>query len=410
MTFLAPRRLREWISRNEQVLGIAVSTVIMMAGQGITSPVLPLYARDFGVSTAVVGLTITAFALARLIVNIPAGTMADRRGRRILLVGGPVVMAVGMVGSGLAVGIVDLLVWRFVAGAGSAVYMTGAQLYVLDTSGADRRARNLSYNTGALLLGLSIGPAIGGVAAEFLGLRAPFLLVGAMALAAAAYAYFRLPEPDRHTQQPGDTAVPGRGWGVLRSRGLLLVSAMSLMMFATRAGTRTTLVPLMAIDDFGMSEGQLGGMLGAIALTGFLLIGPAGHVADRYGPRTTIVPIGALATVGILAIWAAGSTGSFVAANWVLGIGTALTGPAQYSFVAESVAEADRGRALGIYRSAGDLGFLAAPPLLGALADATSFGDALLANAAALGVTTLAFLVLAGRATRGSPGTPQSFP
>jgi MFS family permease len=60
-----------------------------MAGQGVTGPVLPLFARDFGVATSTVGLTITFFALARLIFNLPAGYMADRFGRRLLLVGGP---------------------------------------------------------------------------------------------------------------------------------------------------------------------------------------------------------------------------------------------------------------------------------------------------------------------------------
>ena len=103
-----------------------------MAGQGVVSPVIPLYAKDFGVSAAAVGLTLTVFALARLIVNVPAGIIADRFGRRILLVGGPVITSVGMIGSGLSDSIGELLVWRFVAGAGSAFYMSGAMLYLID--------------------------------------------------------------------------------------------------------------------------------------------------------------------------------------------------------------------------------------------------------------------------------------
>jgi MFS family permease len=394
--------VRAWIAGNGQVLGIAVSTVIVMAGQGITSPILPLYAREFGVSTAVVGLTITAFALARLIVNLPAGALADTRGRRMLLIGGPLILAVGMAGSGLAVGIADLLVWRFVAGVGSAVYMTGAQLYILDVSPPDRWGRNISYNSGALLLGLSFGPAIGGVASEMAGLRAPFFLVGAMALGAGIYGFLRLPEPVRHAETGAtDERTAGSVWRLFGSRNLLLVSAVSLVVFATRAG-RETLVPLMAIDTFGMSEGQLGGVLGAVALTGFFLVGPAGQAADRFGRKATIVPAGAVATAGVVAIWLAGSTAWFVAALWVLGIGTSLTGPSQYAFAAGAVSEADRGRALGLYRSAGDLGFLAAPPLLGALADATSIDQALVVNAVALGLTILVFAVLA-REQRNEP-------
>lgn len=405
MTAPSVRRLRAWFASNEQVLAIAVSTVILMAGQGITSPILPLFARAFGVSTAVVGLTITSFALARLLANIPAGAFADARGRRLLLIVGPLLTAVGMVGSGLAVGIADLLVWRFVAGAGSAVYMTGSQLYILDVSPPERRGTNISYNQGALLLGLSIGPAVGGIVAEAAGLRAPFFLVGAMALGAAAYGYLRLPEPESHsTSVSADQG--GGGWRIVRSGPLLLISVVSMMFFATRAGTRQTLVPLMAIDAFGMSEGELGSVLGAIALIAFLLVGPAGRASDRFGRKATIVPTGVIAVAGIVAMAMTSSTTGFVVAMWVLGMGTSLAGPSQYAFVAESVPDADRGRALGIYRSASDLGFLAAPPLLGALADATSITHALVVNAVVLGAVTLLFLVFAREPQREGPALP----
>ena len=85
-----------------------------MAGQGVVGPVVPLYARDFGVSASVVGLTLTVFALARLILNVPAGLIADRFGRRVLLIGGPILTSIGMFGSGFANSIESLLVWRFV--------------------------------------------------------------------------------------------------------------------------------------------------------------------------------------------------------------------------------------------------------------------------------------------------------
>ena len=116
------------MKKYEQLIAICLSTVMVMAGQGIISPVLPLYADSFGVSTALVGATFAVFGLARLVTNVPAGLMADRSGRRRLLVGGPLITAVGMFGSGLAGTIWVLLVFRFVAGLGSALYMTGATI------------------------------------------------------------------------------------------------------------------------------------------------------------------------------------------------------------------------------------------------------------------------------------------
>src|SRR5690606_32911699 len=145
-------------------------------------PVLPLFADQFGVGTAMIGLTLSTFALARLILNVPLGVLADRYGRRMLLISGPPVTAVGMIGSGFSQAIVQLLAWRFVAGAGSAMYMTGAQIYLADISTPENRARFIGTNQGALLLGVSIGPGVGGLIAEFWGLRAPFYVVGLAAL------------------------------------------------------------------------------------------------------------------------------------------------------------------------------------------------------------------------------------
>ena len=118
--------LKTRIQDLEKLLVLCFATFLVMAGQGVVGPVVPLYARDFGVSASVVGLTLTVFALARLILNVPAGLIADRFGRRVLLIGGPILTSIGMFGSGFANSIESLLVWRFVDSAGSAVYITGA--------------------------------------------------------------------------------------------------------------------------------------------------------------------------------------------------------------------------------------------------------------------------------------------
>ncbi|MBM3139246.1 MAG: MFS transporter, partial [Chloroflexi bacterium] len=182
------------LREHEQLLMISISTVLVMAGQGVIAPILPLFARDFGVGTAAIGLTLSTFALARLLLNVPLGVVSDRLGRRPLLIGGPLVTAIGMIGSGIAPDIYQLLAWRFVAGAGSAMYMTGAQIYLADISTPLNRARFIGTNQGALLLGTSSGPAIGGAVAELWGLRAPFHVVGVAALVAMVYAWARLPE------------------------------------------------------------------------------------------------------------------------------------------------------------------------------------------------------------------------
>jgi MFS family permease len=390
--------------RNERLMMIMVSTVLVMSGQGVISPVLPLFARDFGAGVAVIGLTLSIFALARLLLNVPLGILSDRYGRRLLLTGGPLVSAVGMLGSGAAPDVGWLLVWRFVAGAGSAMYMTGAQIYLVDISRVENRARIIGTNQGALLLGVSIGPAIGGLLADAFGFRVPFFIVGLAALATAVYAYLRIPE----TRPPVAESTPrperGRPWRrLLGSRDFLAVSLVTASIFLTRAGGRMTLLPLLAAARFDYSAGALGLLFTGMALVNLLGLAPASLISDRFGRKRAIVPSG-LFIAAALVLMAGTSSGSlFLASALLLAIGTAIVGPAPAAYAADIAPPALRGLSMGLYRSAGDLGFLLGPFLLGALADATSIPWGLAANAGIVLLATAVF-ALAARETL-APGS-----
>jgi MFS family permease len=397
------------VRSDERLLVICGSTVLVMAGQGMVGPVLPLFARDFGVSAAVVGLTFTAFGLARLLLNIPAGIWADRRGRRFLLVGGPLITSIGMLGSGLSPSIWVLLGWRLVAGAGSALYMTGAQIYLVDIAGADRRARYLATNQGALLVGVSAGPAIGGLMAAAFGLRAPFLFVGVAALGTATYAWFRLPETGptdggaKAADGPPVTADDQRkakaerralAAQFFRSRQFVAVGLVSMSVFAIRS-SRQSLIPLHASETFGIDTGRIGLLFAAIGVVGLVLIGPAGWLADNAGRKPMIVVTGFLAAAGTVATALAPTAGLLVLAVMFGATATSAIGPAPGAFVADLAPDELRGSAMGAYRTWGDAGIVLAPPVAGLLADTVSIPWAFAATAAFVFMTTTWFLLAA---------------
>ncbi|HJM75721.1 MAG TPA: MFS transporter [Dehalococcoidia bacterium] len=398
-----------FLREQEQLLMISISTVLVMAGQGVISPILPLFAQEFGVGAAAIGLTLSTFALARLILNVPLGILSDRYGRRMLLVSGPIITGIGMVGSGLSQNIEQLLVWRFIAGAGSAFYMTGAMIYLADISTPENRARFIGTNQGALLLGVSIGPAVGGLLGEFYGLRVPFYAVGITALFAAIYAYLRLPETlpaspaTRSSEGDGAASVPmRRAWlPMMRSRDFLAVSFVTMSIFLTRSAGRQTLVPLLSVARFNMSPGVLGGIFTAMSLSNMILVTPAAFAADRFGRKAVLIPGGTLLTVGLLMYAGANTYSMFIAASAVLALGQGIDGPAPAAYAADIAPEDARGLAMGLYRSSGDVGFVLGPPLLGYLADQSSFGWGLGVNAAMVAVATFVFAVFA-RETAGA--------
>ncbi len=377
-------RLRRYWGENEQLLMITVSTVLVMSGQGIITPVLPLFAAQFGAGVTSVGLTLSIFGLARLLLNVPLGLLSDRYGRRFLLVAGPLVSGVGMIGSGLAPDIPQLLGWRFLAGAGSAMYMTGAAIYLADISTPANRGHFVATNQGALLVGVSLGPAIGGLVADAYGLRAPFLLVGLAGLVASLYGYVRLPEtrPARASEKAADGHPRAQTWvRKLGSTDFVAVSAVTASVFLTRAAGRMTLMPLLESAGFGYSAGDLGVVFAVMALINLLGLAPAALLTDRVGRKWAIVPSGLVVALGLVLMAVSASNPQFLLAALVVALGTTFWGPAPTAYAADIATPELRGLALALNRSAGDAGMVLGPVLLGALADATSIGWALAANA-----------------------------
>jgi multidrug resistance protein len=368
-----------------------------MMGHGIISPILPLFAKSFGVGAAVAGLTISIFGAARLIMNLPAGFLSDRFGRRILLVGGPAVAALGGLTSGLAPDIWSLLAFRFLAGAGSAMYMTGAMIYLVDVTTEENRGRIMSIYQGSILLGVSVGPAVGGGIAEVAGIRAPFYLVAVLAGLATVWSFLRMPETARPRPPATDAALPTAAEPsagatpapmgtmaavryLLSRPDFLLVSMLTMSIFLTRTGGRLTLLPLIGEERIGLGFGSLGAIFAMMTILNLMVLMPAGTMIDRLGRKAVIVP-SALVTGFALVLFAlSGNVMVFVLAGVVHGIGTGIVGPAPAAYAADIAPEGMRGITMGLFRTFGDLGFVIGPVMLGSLADVAGFTFALIFN------------------------------
>jgi len=370
-----------------------------MAGQGVVGPVLPLYAKDFGVSATVIGLTLTVFALARLILNVPAGIIADRFGRRILLIGGPVLTSIGMFGSGFSGDIWSLLIWRFVAGAGSAFYMSGALIYLIDIAPSDRRARYVATNQWALSVGVALGPGIGGLVAERWGLAAPFHLVGVIGLAAALYAIFRLPETrnSMNADSDGTRTHLRKASVIIRSAPFVAIAFVTGTIFMTRAGTRATLVPLHADETLAWGPGEIGLVFTVTGVMTLFTLWPATWATENIGRASVILFSGIAAALGTFVIASSSTPLWFVIGNVILTLGTGTAGPAPAAFVADLFPEQLRGLGVGLYRSAGDVGFVLGPPALGWLSDSASMSIAFQTAGCLVGAAGIYFVLVTHR-------------
>lgn len=426
LSYIEARVVRP-LMENRTLLILCVTTMVVMMGFGIISPVLPLYAQDFGVGTAMIGLTITVFGAARLVVNLPAGFLSERYGRRFLLVGGPAVTAVGSLMGGLAPTFGWLIASRFVAGAGSAMYMTGAMILLTDITTDENRGRLMSIYQGSLLAGVSLGPAVGGFVAQAFGLAAPFYLVAVLAVLAMVWSFGRMPETVHGQREVAATATAEEGGretparqtarqsvlSLLARPDFLLVCLLTMSIFLTRTGGRLTLLPLVGENRLGMSPAGLGLVFTMMTVLNLAVLMPAGTLIDKLGRKTLILPSALVTGTALMLFAVSGNVWVFVLAGVIHGIGTGILGPAPVAYAADIAPPGMRGVTMGLYRTFGDAGFVVGPVALGALADLTGFGWALSFNAMILVSIAMLFALLARETLRRppiQPGQPQEAP
>ncbi|MFC1952158.1 MFS transporter [Chloroflexota bacterium] len=393
-----------FLRRNETLTILCIQTVIMMLGMGLVSPILPQYARSFGVSITMVGLLITGFGVARLIVNIPVAGVADRWGRRFLLIAGPLLQAVASVACGLAGQYWQLLVFRVIQGIGSAMFATTAMITLADISSSTNRGRIMSLHQGSLLLGTGLGPTLGGFIAEYYGLQAPFFVLAILSILAALWAYLRIPETrqvlKRETTPKGEsnptltTSTSGLKT-LLRDFNFILISILSFGLFFMRTGSRNQILPLLATDRLGLGPSQIGLAMTTISIFNFIILFFCGRLSDRFGRKILITP-GVILSAASLAMLSQTYSYWFLILTCVTwGIGTGISGPLPAAYLADITVGKNYSKAMGLYRTISDLGFVTGPILLGWLADTRGYSFSLLFNSIFLLLAVIIFQILA---------------
>jgi len=341
------------------ILNLSLVSALVILGFAVISPVLPQYALSFSVSVAMTGWAISAYALARLVMDLPAGILADRIGRKRNMIIGLVLVIVSSALSGFAPTYVLLIIGRVVQGLGSALYMTSATTWVAQVSAGEHRGRFMSLYSSLVFAGTAFGPTIGGYSAARFGLNGPFFVYGGLAMLSLVATAF-LKEPPRSAPDAPRVSLSDVR-GILTNGPFLLVNSAVLALFFLRAGVRSTLVPLFASLNLGLKEQEIGLLLTVPAVMTTLVTLPAGWLSDRIGRRIPIMSCLFLSAVSVVLIPLLGtSLGALFAVMAFYGAATGLQG--SIAAWPADVAPKDRlGTAMGFYRVIGDVGFVLGP-------------------------------------------------
>ncbi len=381
------------------LLGGLIATA--QATNMIIIPLLPRFVQDaLGATVIVVGFALGTTSTARFLTNIPAGVLADRVGRRWLLLAG--VLGVGAFSSlsGTASSVPVFLAYRFLTGVFSSMTITIGNVVAADVSTVENRGRVLGLMQAVQLIAGLASPALGGVLADLVGIRTPFLVSGLGALLLGGWAILRLPETrPRRLRDTSKGGVAGgtnlgvrAGWRMLaRNSNFLLVSLLGYATFFARTGGTLSLIPLFADQVVGLSAGYIGLLFSISSGLYSALVYPAGAIADRFGRKAVIFPAGVVVGVMLAILPFATTPLLFAVAFFVLNAGVGFGGQAPVAYLGDVAPAEVRGLAFGMYRTAGDFAGVIAPVASTALAQDVSFHSAFLLNAVLWTVALLLF-------------------
>ncbi len=353
-----------WLIFTITLTGILANTLI--------GPAIPDILDHFDQPRSRAGLFVGAGALPGIVLAPIIGVLADRFGRRNVLV--PCLVSFGVFGalSALAPTFEILVGLRLLQGFGSAGLINLAVVIIGDHWTGIERAKRTGQNAAVLTCSLAVFPPLGGGLTELGGWRlsfAPYLI----GLATAALVWRRL--PDSRPDESVDLLAQLRATRVVARQPIVLaVIAMGFVIFMLIFGLFLTALPVHLEEEFGLSAGGRGLVIAAPALTSTLVALNLGRLRARFGVRRIMMGAASLFTVAFVGIGLAPTLPLLLAAAMVYGLGEGIYIPTLQDVVSGASTPASRGAIVAAWVGAARAGQTVGPLGTAATYAATSTG------------------------------------
>jgi MFS family permease len=348
---------------------LAVVGFLIAIGFGVMSPVLPVYARTFGVSSFLIGLVVSSLSILRLITMPVCSRLLRRIGPRELAIAGNLLVAATTLGIGVSNSYWGILAWRGLSGFGSALYGVSSMALLFAAVPPPLRGRANAISGGGFVLGGMAGPALGGLIAA-ISIRAPFFFYTVTLCGAAVALVVLLPRtPVEERTVWRDVTVGLRE--VVRDRRFRAVVMMSFASGWQSDGVRALLVPLFVVEVAHRSTVWAGIAFAVAAVAQAACLPLTGWGTDRLGRRFMMVAGGTVVVLASGGLAWTRSYGVLVVILCIYAISAQAAYSASQALLADTV-PVSTPAGLAAFQMAGDIGRIVGPLVAGAILDVAS--------------------------------------
>ncbi|MDQ3848182.1 MAG: MFS transporter [Thermoproteota archaeon] len=373
-------KVNEYLCIQPSILALSLVSLVVMMGSTMVTPSLTLYAKQYlGANEFVVGAVIAGFAIGRLIFDVPAGFIADRFGlTRTMILGLGILIGASTL-AGVAPSYWILLFARLLEGIASSIYVSAAIAFVLLSSDAGKRGKNVGSYQSILMLGPIIGPVVGAPIAGFFGYNAPYFAFSAIVFVAAIIIFIFSHQRKFHIERAKNADDGNRHAGMTAYFNTAAIATFGFTFL--RSGIYTTGVPLFGYGSLSLSVFDMGIILTMASFANLVSSFMSGRLTQAYGMQrplfvailvsgllVAIIPLSASMPYLLIIVTLIGITSGFFGQSiaWAaeqIEEKIRRIGKTNYQLAVGVQSHVTRG--IGFNRMIGDLGLILGPLFIG---------------------------------------------